>query len=190
MKLVVQVRKRTVQTQKVEVIGIKLLCLHPLGPDTHEHVFMEGGTSGLAKFVETAWTAGVEERLPEQALLSIIACTKGAVLLKIQEPSISIGGTPLFCKERPVATILLTFRIQVAFSLFFFFFQYKESAFGESASFPLLDLHCAPGTKMLLHKASQSCGMRHLCLWFWKVEHSFWNLPWRLRICKAAVSLL
>lgn len=127
MKLVVQVRKRTVQTQKVEVIGIKLLCLHPLGPDTHEHIFMEGGTSGLAKFVETAWTAGVEERLPEQALLSIIACTKGAVLWKIQEPSISIGGTPLFCKERPVATILLTFRIQVAFSLFFFFFSSTRS---------------------------------------------------------------
>lgn len=172
----VQVRKRTVQTQKVEVNGTKLLCLHPLGPDTHEHVFTEGGTSGPAKFFfETAWMAGIEESLPEQALLSIIACSKGAAMLKIQETSISIGGTPLFSKERPVATILLTFRTVVTFSLFFF--QYRESAFGERASFPLLDLHCAPGAKMLLHKASQSCGMRHLCLWFWKVEHSFWNLP-------------
>lgn len=143
----VQVRKRTVQAQKVEVNGIKLLCLNPLGPDTHEHVFMEGGMSCPAKFFfGTPWTAEVEERLPEQALLSIIACTKGAVMLKIQEPSISIGGTPLSSKERPVATILLTFRTEVAFSLFFFF-QYKESAFEESASFPLLDLHCAPGAK-------------------------------------------
>lgn len=117
----VQVRKSTVQTQKVEVNGIKLLCLHLLGPDTHEHVFTEGGTSGLPKFFfETAWTAGVEERLPEQTLLCITACTKGAVMLKIQEPSITIGGTTLFSKERPVANILLTFRAQVAFSLFFF----------------------------------------------------------------------
>lgn len=48
--LVVQVRKRTVQTPKVQVNGIRLLCLDPLGPDTHGRFFTEGDTSCPDKF--------------------------------------------------------------------------------------------------------------------------------------------
>lgn len=45
MMLVVHVRKKTVQTQKVQVNGIRLLGLDPLGPHTHGCFFMERDTS-------------------------------------------------------------------------------------------------------------------------------------------------
>lgn len=48
--LVVHVRKRTVQTQKVQVNGIRLLGLHPLGPHTHGCFFMGRDTSCPDKF--------------------------------------------------------------------------------------------------------------------------------------------
>lgn len=66
--------------------------------------------------------------------------------------SISVGGALLFSNSGPLASILLTFRIQIVFH--FFPPQYRESDFGGSTSFPLSDLQSAPGgCCMVPHRA-------------------------------------